>query len=75
MTAATLEPVLVLVDGPMAAAWTGRPQSTLRRWAHEGRITRYGPPGVAMYDLDELPARSVGGVPARPVPSRPARAG
>jgi hypothetical protein len=55
----------VLVDGPMAAAWTGRPESTLRRWVHEHRITRYGTPGRAMYDLGELPARMVGGVPPR----------
>lgn len=63
MTAAG--PLPILLDGPMAAAWTGRPEPTLRRWAHEGRITRYGPPGRAMYDIDELPERSVGGVPSR----------
>jgi hypothetical protein len=57
-----LAPARVLVDGPMAAAWTGRPQSTLRRWVHEGRIRRYG---RGLYDLAELPERRAGGVPAR----------
>jgi hypothetical protein len=52
----------VLVDGPMASAWTGRPESTLRRWVMEGRVTRYG---RGLYDLDELPERSIGGVPPR----------
>lgn len=57
-----VDPARILVDGPMAAAWTGRPESTLRRWAHEGRVTRYG---RGLYDLDELPERRVGGVPPR----------
>jgi hypothetical protein len=59
------EPLRVLLDGPMAAAWTGRPESTLRRWAHEGRITRYGTARQAMYDMDELPERSEQRVPPR----------
>ena len=62
-------PIRILLDGAMAAAWTGRPESTLRRWVHEGRLTRYGPPDRALYDIDELPERSVGGVPRR-LPNR-----
>jgi hypothetical protein len=62
-------PIRVLLDGPMAAEWTGRPESTLRRWVHEGRLTRYGPPDRTLYDIDELPERSVGGVPHR-LPNR-----
>jgi hypothetical protein len=56
-----------LVDTTTAAAWTGRPESTIRRWAHEGRITRHGQPrrDRARWDLDELPERSVGGIPPR----------
>jgi len=48
----------------MAAAWTGRPESTIRRWAHEGRIERYGPPERALYDIEELPERSEHRIPA-----------
>lgn len=47
---------MVLVDPEAAAYWTGRPTSTLRRWAHEGRITTYGSGrGRIRYDLAELP--------------------
>jgi hypothetical protein len=56
-------PIRVLLDPDMAAEWTGRPRSTLRRWVKEGRLTRYGPPGQSLYDIDELPERTVGGVP------------
>ncbi|MBQ1164432.1 DNA-binding protein, partial [Streptomyces sp. A73] len=34
----------------------GRPASTIRRWAAEGRIRRYGSGrGKVRYDLNELP--------------------
>lgn len=59
---------IVLLDGPMASAWTGRPESTLRRWVMEGRVTRYG---VGMYDLAELPERSVRTIPPRPRKATP----
>lgn len=47
---------VVLIDPETAAYWTGRPASTLRRWAYEGRITTYGSGrGQIRYDLAELP--------------------
>ena len=50
---------LQLVPEDLAAYWTGRPATTIRRWAAEGRLTRHGDParrrnGV-LYDLAELP--------------------
>lgn len=43
----------------LAAYWTGRPATTIRRWAAEGRLTRHQDRsrrrnGV-LYSLDELP--------------------
>lgn len=47
-----------LVPEDLAAYWTGRPTTTIRRWAAEGRLTRHHNPqrrnGV-LYDLAELP--------------------
>ena len=48
-----------LVPEDLAAYWTGRPATTIRRWAAEGRLTRHHDPtrrrnGV-LYDLAELP--------------------
>lgn len=47
-----------LVPEDLAAYWTGRPATTIRRWAAEGRLTRHRNPqrrnGV-LYDLAELP--------------------
>ncbi|MFF8589960.1 DNA-binding protein [Streptomyces sp. NPDC015220] len=48
-----------LVTEDLAAYWTGRPATTIRRWAAEGRLTRHHDParrrnGV-LYDLAELP--------------------
>ena len=37
-----------------AASHYDLPASTLRRWASEGRITRYGTPGRARYDALEV---------------------
>lgn len=52
-------PKQVLIPEDLAVEWTQRSAVTIRRWAHEGRITRYSDPkrrrnGV-LYDLDELP--------------------
>ncbi|WP_405769279.1 DNA-binding protein [Actinacidiphila glaucinigra] len=40
----------------LAAEYTGRPASTIRRWATEGRINRYGSGrGKVRYNVLELP--------------------
>lgn len=45
-----------LMDEEYAVAYTRRPASTLRRWASEGRIQRYGSGrGKVRYRMDELP--------------------
>ncbi|MGW7001403.1 helix-turn-helix domain-containing protein [Streptomyces sp. NPDC054933] len=47
-----------LVTEELAVVWTGRPASTIRRWAAEGRITRHGHGrGHVRYDLAELNAK------------------
>ena len=33
---------VTLITEDMAAHWAGRPGSTIRRWAAEGRIRRFG---------------------------------
>lgn len=48
-----------LITEDLAAYWTGRPPTTIRRWAAEGRLTRHQDRarrrnGV-LYDLAELP--------------------
>ncbi|MFF2383749.1 DNA-binding protein [Streptomyces sp. NPDC058108] len=48
-----------LITEDLAAYWTGRPPTTIRRWAAEGRLTRHHDRvrrrnGV-LYDLAELP--------------------
>lgn len=44
-----------LVTEELAALWVGRPASTIRRWASEGRITRHGHGrGNVRYNLAEL---------------------
>jgi hypothetical protein len=48
-----------LITEDLAAYWTGRPATTIRRWAAEGRLTRHQDRarrrnGV-LYDLAELP--------------------
>ncbi|WP_030319618.1 hypothetical protein [Streptomyces flavochromogenes] len=49
-------PSLALVDEEAAAYWAGRPGVTIRRWAHEGRIQRYGKGrGKVRYNVHELP--------------------
>lgn len=33
---------ITLITEEMAAHWAGRPGSTIRRWAAEGRVRRFG---------------------------------
>ncbi|MFF8784813.1 DNA-binding protein [Streptomyces sp. NPDC015125] len=53
-------PELHLVTEDLAAYWTGRPASTIRRWGIEGRITRHEDHSQRRngirYDVWELPA-------------------
>jgi len=44
-----------IVTEEYAVIWTGRPASTIRGWAHQGRITRHGHGrGNVRYDLAEM---------------------
>lgn len=38
----------------LAALAAGVSPATVRQWARRGKLTRYGRPGRAEYDLDEL---------------------
>lgn len=38
----------------LAALALGVTEATIRKWASRGKLTRYGRPGRAEYDLDEL---------------------
>jgi hypothetical protein len=40
----------------LAATTAGVSEATVRKWASRGRLTRYGSPGRAEYDVDELAA-------------------
>lgn len=42
------------VPTELAALATGVTAATIRKWASRGKLTRYGRPGRAEYDLDEL---------------------
>jgi hypothetical protein len=42
------------VPTELAALAAGVPPATIRKWASRGRLTRYGTPGRAEYDLAEL---------------------
>jgi hypothetical protein len=53
----------IIVDLEVARVWTGRPAGTLRRWVHEGRVTRYGGPRDLRLDLRELPHHETGAGP------------
>lgn len=44
------------VPTELAALAAGVSPATIRKWASRGKITRYGRPGRAEYDLDELSA-------------------
>lgn len=42
------------VPTQLAALAAGVTEATIRKWASRGKLTRYGRPGRAEYDLDEL---------------------
>lgn len=42
------------VPTQLAALSVGVPEATIRKWASRGKLTRYGTPGRAEYDLAEL---------------------
>lgn len=48
------------VPTQLAAMAAGVSVATIRKWASRGKLTRYGRPGRAEYDLDELLALVVG---------------
>jgi hypothetical protein len=43
-----------LVPTELAALAAGVSEATIRKWASRGKITRYGSPGRAQYDLNEF---------------------
>ncbi len=45
---------LRLVTTDLAALATGMSEATIRKWASRGKLTRYGEPTKAQYDLAEL---------------------
>jgi hypothetical protein len=68
-----------MVSAELAAYYTGRPASTIRRWAAEGRIKRYGTGrGNVRYSVFELPRKTVdqwtGEVTLGPAPPLPVAA-
>lgn len=42
------------VPTELAALAAGVTEATIRKWASRGKLTRYGRPGRAEYDLEEL---------------------
>ncbi len=42
------------VPTELAALALGVEKATIRKWASQGKLTRYGTPGRAEYDLEEL---------------------
>lgn len=49
------------VPTDLAALAMGVTEATIRKWASRGKITRYGSPQRAEYDLDELMALTTRG--------------
>lgn len=43
-----------LVPTQLAAMAAGVSEATIRKWASRGKLTRYGQPGKAEYDLREI---------------------
>jgi hypothetical protein len=60
-----------MVPTELAALAVGVSEATIRKWASRGKLTRYGSPGRAQYDLDELAQIAAGGGPpaGAPVPA------
>lgn len=44
----------VTVPTELAALAAGVSAATIRKWASRGKLTRYGSPGRAEYDLEEI---------------------
>lgn len=42
------------VPTQLAALLAGVTEATIRKWASRGKLTRYGRPGRAEYDIEEL---------------------
>ena len=42
------------VPTQLAAMLAGVTEATIRKWASRGKLTRYGRPGRAEYDIEEL---------------------
>jgi hypothetical protein len=42
------------VPTQLAAMLAGVTEATIRKWASRGKLTRYGRPGRAEYDIDEI---------------------
>lgn len=45
-----------LVPTKVAALAVGVPEATIRQWVRRGKLTRYGTPGRAEFDIKELTA-------------------
>lgn len=54
MTSTTSTTRRTTVPTQLAAMAAGVTEATVRKWASRGKLTRYGRPGRAEYDLDEL---------------------
>lgn len=54
------------VPTQLAALAAGVSEATIRKWASRGKLSRYGTPGRAEYDLDELMEIVSGGEQFRP---------
>jgi hypothetical protein len=53
-TNATATRSLRTVPTQLAAMLAGVTEATIRKWASRGKLTRYGRPGRAEYDIEEL---------------------
>lgn len=53
-TNATATRNLRTVPTELAALLAGVTEATVRKWASRGKLTRYGRPGRAEYDIEEL---------------------